>query len=296
MDAVTEGMCGWRLGARCRPTTGAGSLSPAMRTRIAPTPSGFLHVGNLVNFQLTAWWAQNLGLDLSLRIDDIDAGRCRPDYVADIFRVLESLDIRWQSGPVSPADLERNFSQSKQVAYFRSALHDAVARGLAVYRCDCSRTEVTSTTDCACRREHSSVDHRAALRLDASCLPGADGKQFDGTVLWRRDDVPAYHLVSIVTDRDLGTTHILRGEDLAESSRLQQALAPFFDAPLLASATIEHHRLMTDDEGRKLSKSSGRQAQPLSLTRDLLSDVHAMALDLGAPLGIRDPRPAADSA
>lgn len=267
-----------------------------MKTRIAPTPSGFLHVGNLVNFQLTSWWAQNLGLDVSLRIDDIDAERCRPDYVADIFRVLESLDIRWQSGPESPADLEHNYSQSDRIAYFRSALHDAVDHGLAVYRCGCSRAEVTSTSDCPCRGEQSSVGHRAALRLDVSCLPGADWKRFDGTVLWRRDDVPAYHLVSIVTDRDLGTTHILRGEDLAESSRLQQALAPFFTAPLLASATIVHHGLLTDDEGRKLSKSSGYLAQALSLTRDLRSDVHAMALRLGAPLGIRDPRPAADSA
>jgi len=267
-----------------------------MRTRIAPTPSGFLHVGNLVNFQLTYWCAQSLGLDVSLRIDDVDSARCRPDYVSDIFRVLEALNITWQSGPASAADLELNFSQANRAAYFRSELHHAIDRGLTVYRCDCSRAEALSLSGCACRADQSSVGHRAAVRLDASCLPGEELQRFHGTVLWRRDDVPAYQLVSIVTDRDLGITHIVRGEDLVESSRLQQALAAYFDAPGLASATIVHHRLVADADGLKLSKSSGRQARPLSLTGDLRDEVRALAREIGAPLGITDPQSAPDIA
>lgn len=267
-----------------------------MRTRIAPTPSGFLHMGNLVNFQLTSWWAQHLGLEVSLRIDDIDAARCRQDYVSDIFRALDAMDIRWHSGPVSPADLDQNFAQPNKVTHFRTALHEAIDRGLTVYRCHCSRTDVMSAIPCSCRAHQSSVDPGAALRLDGSCLPHDLAERFHGTVIWRRDDVPAYQVVSIVTDRDLGTTHVLRGQDLAESSRLQQALAPYFNAPALETATILHHGLVTDDDGQKLAKSSGRQSQPLSLTQDLRARVRRLARELGAPLGIRDPRSAAGSA
>ena len=69
------------------------------RTRIAPTPSGYLHEGNLVNALLTVRLADEMGAEVALRIDDMDAFRLRREYVEDIFRCLDWLGLSWQTGP-----------------------------------------------------------------------------------------------------------------------------------------------------------------------------------------------------
>ncbi len=74
-------------------------------------------------------------------------------------------------------------------------------------------------------------------------------------IVWRRDDLPAYQLVSVVEDRDLGTTHIVRGRDLLASSAAQVFLADSIGASNVAAATYVHHELITDSDGRKLSKT-----------------------------------------
>ena len=71
----------------------------AMQTRVAPTPSGFLHVGNAANALLTSAWAMDEGLELRLRIDDLDDARARPEYIEDILELLDWLGIRWTHGP-----------------------------------------------------------------------------------------------------------------------------------------------------------------------------------------------------
>ncbi len=266
-----------------------------MRTRLAPTPSGFLHVGNVVNFLLTSWWAQHLGLEVGLRVDDSDVDRYRPEYADDIFRVLRLMDIPWEFGPTSTDSLLREFSQRDRTDYYRMELESAVDRGLAVYRCGCSRGDAASGVLCTCRDNQNSVPQDAPIRLDASCLPDHDDLGCDGTTLWRRDDQPSYHLVSIVTDRDLQITHIMRGNDLFPSSRLQQALAPFFNATALASAEILHHDLITAPDGSKLSKSAGARGRPLSLDASTTSALREHAVRVGADLGVTDPRSAADT-
>ena len=72
----------------------------------------------------------------------------------------------------------------------------------------------------------------------------------------RREDLPAYQLVSVVDDRDLGVTHIVRGRDLLPSSAAQVHLAPWLEAEGVAQATYVHHDLVTDASGAKLSKST----------------------------------------
>jgi glutamyl-tRNA synthetase len=74
-------------------------------------------------------------------------------------------------------------------------------------------------------------------------------------VIWRRDDLPAYQLVSVVEDRDLGTTHIVRGEDLLASTAAQIFIASSLGADNLVTAHYVHHPLLTDVSGAKLSKS-----------------------------------------
>jgi glutamyl-tRNA synthetase len=75
-------------------------------------------------------------------------------------------------------------------------------------------------------------------------------------IVWRRDDLPAYHLVSVIDDRELGVTHIVRGRDLLPSSAAQMHLAPWLGAEGVRRATYVHHELVTDASGAKLSKST----------------------------------------
>jgi glutamyl/glutaminyl-tRNA synthetase len=108
-------------------------------------------------------------------------------------------------------------------------------------------------------------------------------------VLWRRDDLPAYQLGSVVADEDLRVTTIVRGVDLLESSALQLHLAGMLPAPGFRGVDLRHHALLTAPDGHKLSKSAGVQAHPLEHTEALREQVRTWAADLGAPIGITRP-------
>ncbi|MBK9176054.1 MAG: hypothetical protein IPM46_06890 [Flavobacteriales bacterium] len=86
------------------------------RTRLAPTPSGYVHAGNAVNFLLTAAMARSLGAELQLRIDDLDAERIRPACIADIFTALDWLGIRWTAGAARPPRSRASFRADRTCA------------------------------------------------------------------------------------------------------------------------------------------------------------------------------------
>jgi glutamyl/glutaminyl-tRNA synthetase len=162
-----------------------------------------------------------------------------------------------------------------------------------VFVCRCSRHDLDSSRRCVagCRdRDLALEPGRSALRMSVPegaarglALPAADH------VLWRRDDLPAYQLGSVVADEDLGVTAIVRGVDLLASSALQQHLAAMLPAPGFMAVDLRHHGLLAAPDGHKLSKSAGAQAHPLERTADLREQVLAWARALGAPIGIRCP-------
>lgn len=237
-------------------------------TRIAPTPSGFLHEGNRLNFRLTATLAADTGAELALRIDDSDATRYRREYAQDVFDTLQDMGISWTVGPRDVDEFEARWSQRSKTEYYRGELDAARDRGLETYACACSRAVQVgvATGGCVggCRtRALPLVPGETALRLvvphgtivrcgEHDVDLGADMGDF---VIWRRDDLPAYQLVSVVEDRDLGTTHIVRGRDLLASSAAQVFLAPALGAANVATASYVHHELIADGDGRKLSKT-----------------------------------------
>lgn len=221
-------------------------------TRLAPTPSGYLHEGNAVNFLIVDRFAKEQDAAVALRIDDADVHRYRAEYVDDIFDVLSWLGIRWQHGPRDRADLEMHYSLGTRTEYYRAELNSARTNGMDAFVCRCTRTAIATSGG------HSCV---ASCREQAFALVPGDSALRTSTphgdvVLWRRDDLAAYHLASIIEDRDLGTTHVVRGDDLRESTEIQRFLAPHFDAADFANAVFLHHPLVTDDDGRKLSKST----------------------------------------
>jgi glutamyl/glutaminyl-tRNA synthetase len=241
----------------------------AALTRIAPTPSGFLHAGNRLNFTLISDLARRWRAIVALRIDDADGPRYRREYVEDIFLTLHELGIEWQVGPRDVDDFESHWSQRAKTEKYRAELHRAIERGLAVYACMCSRQAQRGPASggCVggCRSRSLSlapgdtslraiVDQGSRVAVGNAVVP-LDLEMGD-PVIWRRDDVPSYHLVSILEDRDLGVTHVVRGADLLGSTALQIHLARWFDAANVEQATYVHHDLILDRTGAKLSKST----------------------------------------
>lgn len=262
-------------------------------TRFAPTPSGYLHVGNLVNLTLTHWLVHSHRGRLLLRIDDFDRDRVRTAYLADVFRTLEWLDIPIDSGPSGVADFQAGWSMSSHWQRFRAARDRLMtSAGSGVFVCRCSRAQLSGlgycVAGCAEHRWELAPD-QSVLRLSGAMVPAGSALPPGDPVLWRRDDYPAYHLGSVVQDDALGITSIVRGLDLLPSSLLQRHLATLLPAPTFAAADLRHHELVTDASGHKLSKSAGARAHPLEHTNLLRRQLHDWARRLGQPLGIERP-------
>lgn len=231
--------------------------------RLAPTPSGFLHFGNGVNFALNALYAKALGARLLLRIDDMDAERKRPEYVQDVFDTLHWMGIEWQEGPADATDFEARWSNRCRMGLYEKMLEHVAAAGL-VYACAKSRKDL----------EPFGGDYPRAFRTQGLPLnaPGCawrvrtpDYLPLQDFVVRRRDGLPAYQIASLADDLFFGITHLVRGADLSASSAAQRWLAetllpfstPDFDYRAFLKASIRHHPLLLDEAGRKLSKSAG---------------------------------------
>ncbi|MEC7103159.1 MAG: glutamate--tRNA ligase family protein [Actinomycetota bacterium] len=247
-----------------------------MRTRLAPTPSGFVHEGNLVNFLVISHVAQTCDAAVALRLDDIDRPRIRGEYIDDIFRVLTWLEIPWTDGPRSTADMAQ-WTQHQRLDRYQRAREELWMTGLA-YHCTCSRTQWNAFTGDSCPGECRQGNHafqvgRTATRLHLDGIPDP--------IIWRRDDLPAYHLTSIVDDCDGRIDLVVRGEDLASSTDVQRRISHLLPGNTFHQAHVLHHPLVTS-EGRKLSKSAGAQASPLTLSHELRATVSDVAATYSA--------------
>lgn len=238
-----------------------------IRSRIAPTPSGFLHLGNAVNFLLTWLTVRKVGGTLRLRIDDADCLRSRSEYLEDIFCQLDWLGITWDEGPEGPDDFRRNFSQQLRRERYRAFLAKLADLG-HVYPCRCSRAEIRQVAPDGvypgiCRGGSGVADKGQALRVlvpegSVFLVEGREValcKEMGDFVLWRKEDLPAYQLVSLVDDLDDRINCIVRGEDLLASTAAQLFLARLHGDNLFAETSFHHHPLIRCEDGRKLSKS-----------------------------------------
>jgi glutamyl/glutaminyl-tRNA synthetase len=111
------------------------------KTRLAPTPSGFLHIGNGASFVATWALARAYDSKIVLRIDDLDAERMRPEYIEDIFKTLDWLGLDWDDGPFSVDDFFKTWSQHLRLSYYEKALNELLETG-DLYICNCSRKDI----------------------------------------------------------------------------------------------------------------------------------------------------------
>lgn len=266
-----------------------------LRTRIAPTPSGFLHAGNALNFLIAHRIAREEGGNVLLRIDDLDAARARPEYVKDIFDSLQWLGITWDEGPLDAEDFYRNWSQALRSAD-ANALLTALKDAGHLYACTCSRPRMAR---CACRSADIPFDLPDAswrLRVPEPCVATihcwpAGEVQVDlhtalrDPVLRQRNGSPAYQIASLADDARFRMNLIVRGEDLRPSSACQVFIAQLLGLRSFVEARFIHHPLLTDNSGHKLSKSEGatslRAMRNAGITAD---DLRAKAADVSARL------------
>lgn len=268
-------------------------------TRFAPSPTGGLHLGHAYSALLAHTAARDTGGRFLLRIEDIDAGRCRPEYTTQIIDELQWLGLDWD-GPVR--------RQSERIADYRRELAGLTARGLT-YPCFCTRRDITdeiSRMQSAphgpegplypgiCRRLDESarairlaagqpyavrLDILACLQalgvgqpegfLETGCGPAGETGQITlqaemlgDIVLGRRDVGVSYHLAVVIDDHNQGVTLVSRGEDLFAATHVQRLLQAVlgFTAP-----RYRHHSLIRDAGGRRLAKRD--QAQTLAALR-----------------------------
>lgn len=230
------------------------------RFRLAPTPSGYLHAGNAFNFILT-WLAARLhpGASILLRIDDLDADRKRPEYVQDVFDTLDWLGLDWNQGPRSPADFEKNWSQHLRLSVYQDLLAELRAQGL-LFACAKSRRALAPF-----QGAYPLEFRNQGLHLDATDVAWRIKTPRDQPlpadfVVRRRDGIPAYQIASLADDLYFGSSHVIRGEDLFESTVAQQFLANCLGRTAFLNIQFFHHPLLTDEQGNKLSKSAGALA------------------------------------
>ncbi len=267
------------------------------KTRIAPTPSGFLHIGNALSFALTAVLARKNGAKILLRIDDLDQERVNIAYVQDIFDTLNFLNIPWDEGPRDVEDYKKNWSQLHRADSYKSALQQLQEQGL-VFACQCSRKQIEGRIyPGTCRHLSIPLDtpntswrlYTDEKELTINTLNNgmvktklpAEMKDF---IVRKKDGYPSYQLASLLDDIHFGVDLIVRGEDLYPSTIAQHYLASALQKDAFQHITFHHHSLLMGPGGQKLSKSAG--ATSIKYLREQGETAEDVYAQIGRMIGV----------
>ena len=252
------------------------------RGRLAPSPTGFLHLGHARTFWTAQERARAAGGELLLRDDDLDTARCRPEFVTAMLEDMRWFGLEWE---------DPMFSQSARVPLYRAALARLHAAGF-IYPCSCSRRDVQQAATAphetgpipddeplypgTCRPENLPPASRLLPHATPSPGDGVNwrfrvpdgehleftdgrtgrqraiaGRDFGDFLVWRKDDTPSYQLACAVDDDAMGITEVVRGADLRLSTFRQLLL---YRALGFAAPAFYHCELMTDEKGVRLAK------------------------------------------
>ncbi|MDP3632013.1 tRNA glutamyl-Q(34) synthetase GluQRS [Phenylobacterium sp.] len=259
-------------------------MTAPFTTRFAPSPTGLLHRGHAFSALTAHDAARAAGGRFLLRIEDIDATRCRPAFETAIYEDLAWLGLEWEQ----PAR-----RQSEHLTEYQAAIERLAERGL-LYRCFRTRKEIAEAiasaphgtmdtwrgsplpSDEEARRLAAGETFAWRLSLDAALAQagpltfteegsGPNGEtgliparpELGGdVVLARRDVGVAYHLAVTLDDALQGVTHVIRGQDLFEATHVQRLLQALLDLP---TPVYRHHRLLTGPDGKRYAKRDHAQ-------------------------------------
>ena len=274
-------------------------MSAPFVTRFAPSPTGWLHRGHAFSALTAHAAARTAGGRFLLRIEDIDATSCRPEYEAGIYEDLAWLGLEWET-PVR--------RQSAHMADYAGALEGLRARGL-LYRCFRTRREIAEEIG---RAPHGALEafrggplgaaeearrlaageayawrlslaeaerqlggFAARVFVEEGAGPGGETGPIAArpalggdVVLARKDAEVAYHLAVVVDDALQGVSHVIRGQDLFEATHVQRLLQALLGLP---TPVYRHHRLLTGPDGRRYAKRDRAETLRELRARDVSS-------------------------
>jgi glutamyl/glutaminyl-tRNA synthetase len=258
------------------------------RGRLAPSPTGLLHLGHARTFWTAQARAHEQGGTLVLRNEDLDRARCKPEFVQAMLEDLHWFGFMWEEGP-DVGGAFAPYSQSERQPIYVSAFEKLRAGGF-VYPCSCSRQDVLRALQAphagedepiypgTCRPKQSSLlegskewpmeQSEGGARINwRFCVPDAQaisfhdghygpqtfiaGQDFGDFVVWRHDDIPSYQLAVVADDAAMQITEVVRGEDLLRSTARQLLLYAALNSPAPA---FYHCPLVTDASGVRLAK------------------------------------------
>jgi glutamyl-tRNA synthetase len=249
------------------------------RGRIAPSPTGLLHLGHARTFWTAQERARAAGGTLIYRDDDLDGPRCKPEFSAAAIEDLRWFGLRWDEGP-DVGGPRGPYRQSERMNFYVDAFERLRAAG-DVFPCTCTRREIALALSAphpgdeepiypgTCRGltgERCQTMQRAGVNWrfrvpDGEVVEFVDGRagpqravagvDFGDILVWRKDDFPSYQLACVVDDALMGVTEVVRGADLITSTFRQLLLYRALGWPAPA---FYHCALVTDARGERLAK------------------------------------------
>ena len=253
------------------------------RGRIAPSPTGLLHLGHARTFWVAWTRARTAGGNVLLRNDDLDLARCRREFTDAAVEDLHWLGLGWSEGP-DVGGPHAPYTQSARLGLYRQALEQLWMEGL-IFPCTRSRKDVAAAAGAPHEQQGEADEPVYPLsfrpREGAALSPlgnpitvnwrfrvpvGATvwfddhrlgpqeataGVHFGDFLVWRKDDTPAYQLACVVDDAAMGITEVVRGADLVTSTFRQLLL---YQALGHVAPAFFHCPLMTDASGERLAK------------------------------------------
>ena len=251
--------------------------SEKYRGRLAPSPTGFLHLGHARTFWIAQERARANGGELILRNEDLDSTRFKLEFVEAMLEDLRWFGFEWREGPDVGGQFAP-YNQSGRMDGYRAALNKLRA-GDFIYPCTCSRKDIQAATraphanddgepiypgTCRQSRQPEIGNQKFSWRFrvpDGETISFVDGnfgeqrfvagQDFGDFIVWRGDDVPAYQLACVADDAAMQITEVVRGADLLVSTARQILL---YRALGLTPPDFFHCALMLDESGQRLAK------------------------------------------
>lgn len=260
------------------PRTPRATWPPApYRGRLAPSPTGLLHLGHARTFWTAFERARAAHGTLILRNEDLDRDRARPEFVAAFVEDLHWFGIDWEEGP-DIGGPHAPYDQSRRISAYRDAFERLRQSG-HLFPCTCSRRDIQSALAAPHAADEEPVYPGTCRSREPATIPagarvswrfrvpdgqtvrfndhGAGPQEFNtGTdfgdfIVWRHDDLPSYQLACVVDDAAMGITEVVRGADLLVSTARQLLI---YQALGLTPPAFYHCPLITDDAGVRLAK------------------------------------------